>query len=477
MNLHRFDPNTGSPITGGTAVVNMHEVPDDYNVYFADSVYDFDVLNSIIYDTPVVIYPNNPTPGGLQPWMTTGQPTVTAPFNGKTPHGYNVVNGQKIHLDFLQNITFADNVQFTANDYNFSLWYSNANGAYGPYVSNTGNYVGVLPSLTDSQVTSKFGMDIYLNTTSSVAYLVAVIGIPIVPEHLWSHVGTAAFNGDVNPIDSTNNVNGQLLLTGTGPFYWSKFVQGSYVSLLRFPGYFKTNIHAWQLPQVQVGNAEPVTFAITQTGTPIPSSASATAKATLNGGSAHSTQLTLGSNGNWTGSFSTTGWTPGFYEVTVNATYTDSSGQAHEALQFYGLNVLQAPPPAQSNLQVTVTSGQGTPISGASVTVGSQTLTTGANGQVLFQGLQPGTVTVSVTASGFNPASTSVTLTGGQTSTTSISLSPTSVTTSTSGGGGTTTTSAPPPAGADYTYYYVGAAVVIILLIIGVVAYSRRGKT
>jgi protocatechuate 3,4-dioxygenase beta subunit len=481
LNLHRINPTTGAAMTGGTAIVNMHEAPDDYNIWFATSVYDFDVINSVLFDTPMVTTPGNPTPAGLVPWMLTTAPTVTTGVNAMSPHGHKVVNGMEIQMSFAKNITWADGVPFTANDYNFSLWYANANGVYGPYSTNTGNYVGVLPSLADSQVTGKYTMTIWLNTTAPSQFLVAMTGIPTVPEHLWSHVSTSAFNGDINPVDSANDVNGVLLETGASAFYWSHFVQGSYISLVRNPGYFKTNIHAWQLPAVQVGSAEPLSFAIAPEGTAIPSSASATVTATQVGGSGSaSATLTLGSSGNWTGSLSTTGLAQGFYEVTVNATYTDANG-FHTALQFYGLTV-QPAVVSLSNLQVTVTNSQGQPISGATVTVGSTSLTTGSNGQVEFTGLTPGTVTVSASATGYVSGSTSVTLVGGETSnagitlatpsTTQVSTVPTTVISSTTATSiSTTSTSAP-----DYTLYYIAAAVIIVLAIIGAALYSRRGK-
>lgn len=338
LNLHMVSPTTGEPISGGTATVNLHEAPDDYNIMFAGSVYDFDVTTSVFFDTPMVAPPGSPYVIDMIPWMLASAQQTTLNVNMTTPHGYKMVDGQVIHLNFMQNITFQDNVQFTANDYNFSLWYENLNGVYGPYVGNNqSNYVGLLPTLLDSQVTGKYSMTIYVNSTSTTDWLDAVTA-PILPEHLWSHVSSAKFDKDIDPTSPANDVNGQLLMTSTGGFYWAKYVTSQYVTLNRFPGYFRTNIHAWQLRQVQAGNTEPLSFAITQMGTSIPSSATAVATATLSGQSPHTVSLTL-SGGNWTGSFNTAGWAQGFYEVTVNATYTDSYGQAHTALEFYGLSI------------------------------------------------------------------------------------------------------------------------------------------
>jgi hypothetical protein len=342
LNLHRVNPTTGATISGGTGIVNLREAPDDYNVAFAGSVYDFDLLNAIYFDTPIASNPASPYITNVLPWMLTSPPKTQLPVNMTTPHGHKLVNGQVIHLNFMDNITFQDNVRMTANDYNFSLWYLNLNGAYGPYVGNNqSNYVGLVPALADSQVQNKTSMTIYVNSTSQTDWQY-VLTNPVLPEHLWSHVGSSAFNGDIDPTSAANAVNGQLLITGVGAFYWSSFVQSQYATLSRFPGYFRSNIQAHQLPQMASGASQPVSLAITQMGTPIPSSASVSVTAQMKGGTPQTMTLTHGSNGNWTGTLTTTGWAPGFYKVTVNGTYTDSSGLQHEALQFYGLDVTGA---------------------------------------------------------------------------------------------------------------------------------------
>jgi hypothetical protein len=455
LNLHMVDSN-GNPITGGNAIVNLHEAPDDFNIFFATSVYDFDVLNSIFFDTAVVAPPGAPYAGTMIPWMLTSAPTVYVGVNTTTPHGYNIVDGTEATLNFMNNITWQDNVPLTAADFNFSIWYANLNGVFGPYVNNTGNFVGLSPSLTDSQVNSNNSVTVWLNSTSFEDYKYVILA-PIVPMHLWSAINSTDFNNDIDP--TTHSVNGTPLITGMSAFYWSSYVTGQYINLQRFPGYFRTNIQAWQLPAVQVGNAEPVSFNITQMGTPIPSSASASATASLNGQNVSTIPLSL-SGGNWTGTFQTTGWQPGFYEVTVTATYTDSYGLAHTALQFYGLNVAAPPPPSTATVQVTVHDAAGNPVSGAVVTLGSQSVTTGANGVATFTNVQPGSVTVTISASGFQNATQTVTATAGQTATTTVSLTPTVTT--------------PPPT--NYTLYIAIAAIIVIILIIAGVAYSRRSR-
>jgi hypothetical protein len=282
--------------------------------------------------------------------MLSSTPTITTGVTTTTPHGYNLVNGMTVALNFYNNITFSDNVRMTADDFNFSLWYMNLNGATlsngmcsGPcwmqYVGNQpGDYFGTLPDLTDSQVTSPTSMTIYLNGTGFEDYKTALV-TPVLPEHLWSSVNSTALNGDIDP--TTNSVNGIKLITGTGPVYFDSYVTSQYVLSQRFLGYFRTDINDWTLPSVAPGTPIPLSLAFTQQGQPIPTSAQATATLLQAGSSVGSTTLTVNGT-NWVGNLATTNLAPGFYEVVGNATYTDSSGLAHEALQFWGINLTGA---------------------------------------------------------------------------------------------------------------------------------------
>jgi len=346
LNAHQFDPATGNTITGGTLTVNEHEAPDDFNVMQATSVYDFDIV-SPYYDSAMNTNPADPSLTGLIPWMITSMPDVKTGVTTTTPHGYNLVNGMTITLNLWNNVTFSDNVRMTANDLNFSLWYMNLNGAtvtdgtcsmpcWLKYAGNQpGDYFGTLPDLTDSQVTSPTSLTVYLNGTGFEDYKGIVLNA-IIPEHLWSNVNATALNGDIDP--TTNTVDGIKLLTGTGPVYFDSYVPSQYVLSQRFPGYFRTDINDWTLPSVAPGTPIPLSLAFTQQGNPIPSNAQATATLLQAGQSVGSTALTVNGT-NWVGNLPTTGLQAGFYEVVGNATYTDSSGLAHEALLFWGINL------------------------------------------------------------------------------------------------------------------------------------------
>ncbi len=357
LNVHKVDPNTGKTIVGGTFGVGQHEAPDDFNPYQATSVYDFDILNDL-YDTPVIPSPANPTLSGLTPWMVTQMPAVEFPVNLTTPHGYQIVNGMKITFNFYNNITWADNVPFTASDYNFSLWYTNANGAswtgsagpFGPcsapcwakYVNDSSaDFTALVPDLTDSVVNSSTVATVYLNASGITDYSSPIL-FTVFPEHIWAGVNTTAFNADVNPL--TTQVNGTNLLVGTGPFWLSQYVASQFTLINRNPGYFRTDIWDWALSGT---SGQPVALSVNLTqanpgvgASPIPSTSTVKAWALFNGSpvAGSTTSLTL-SGTSWAGSLNTGGWAPGFYEIVVNGTYTDSNGLWHEALQFWGLNL------------------------------------------------------------------------------------------------------------------------------------------
>ena len=432
LSVHRVDPSTGKTIVGGTFGVGQHEAPDGFNFMSDNSVYDAEIYN-MLYDSAEIWTPNNPTLGGLVPWMVTGAPSFTSGLNITTPHGYHLVNGMAVTLNFLDNVTFQDNVQMTAADYNFSLWYPNLNGA--AYNSTTGvctlpcwkqyaanvapRLTGSQPDLVDSVVNSTYTMTVYMNGSGIEDY-VGATGANVFPQHLWSQVNSTYFNvNDAGLSQGTGTVNGISLLAGTGPFYFGQYVPNQYTIIYRNPGYFRTDIWDWSMNGT-AGSSVPVSFNITQMGTPIPSSASVKAWLLQKGSpiSSTSTPLSL-SGGSWTGSIPTSSLSAGFYEIVVNGSYTDSNGLSHTALQFWGLNLAQ----------------------GSSVT----SSTTSA---------PPTTSATGTTTSSTSPTSSASSTTS--TSTSSSQVSSSSTTSSTSTGGNSTT--------------LIAAGVIVVIIIIAGVA-------
>jgi len=348
LNVHQVDPATGNTIVGGTLGVSLHEAPDDMNWFQATSVYDLDVISQF-YDSPMIAAPGNPTLTGLITWALTGPPVINSSVTMTTPHGYKIVNGMTETLNFMNNITFSDNVPMTANDLNFTLWFENLNGAsynattgqcsapcWQKYVAYTsGDWTGTVPDLTDSVVTSPTSMTVYMNGTG-IEDIKTIVTTSIVPEHLWSQVNATAFNNDIDP--TANSVNGALLITGTGPFVFSQWQRTQYVVLNRNPGYFRTDIWDWKLT-TPPGSNTPLSLTLTQQGTPIPTTAKVTATV-LQNDQPTSVSTTLTSAGSvWNGTLNTSSLSGGFYEIVVNGTYEDAQMQPHEALQFWGLSI------------------------------------------------------------------------------------------------------------------------------------------
>lgn len=366
--------NSSSPF-----VVALPSPVDTFNPFQASTMSDHDVLNTI-YDSPM----SGSTIAGLVPWMLTQNPVVKGPVNVMTPHGYKIVNGMTIQMTFMDNITFSDNVRMTANDFNFSLWYSNLNGAFQTapgqcslpcwmkYVNNTSvAYTGLVPNLVDSFVNSSQTLTIYVNSTSLEDYK-NIVTLPVFPEHIWSQIGSIQmFN--LNP--ATETVNGTLLLAGTGPFVFSSSSAGT-VSEYRNPGYFRTDISAQKLSGT-AGSSFPVSFNLTQQGVPvisnqgipIPTYSHVVASVFANGNYAGVSSTLVPYEQSWTGQINATTLKIGSgYEIVVNATYTDINGQSHEVLQLWGLSL--------SSSTTTSTTSSSSSASNSSTTSSSSSMTT-----------------------------------------------------------------------------------------------------
>ncbi len=287
LNFHQVDPTTGATIVGGIFGVAQHEAPDGFNVLNDNSVYDADVYN-LMYDSPLYYPPSSPTLTAQIPWLLTQMPTATLHVNATTPHGYKMVNGMAITMNFWNNVTFSDNVPMTAADYNFSLWYINPNGATGDggivnatypfpggctavcwakYVDNTAaRLTGAIPDIIDSQVSASnpYQMTVYMNNTGVEDYYAAGDGAPILPMHLWSTVNSTAVLNDIQP--QLDSFNGNSLAAATGPFEFGQYVQNQYTTMYRFPGYYRTDIKDWALSGTVGQLSVPLSLNMTQIG-------------------------------------------------------------------------------------------------------------------------------------------------------------------------------------------------------------------
>ncbi len=151
------------------------------------------------------------------------------------------------------------------------------------------------------------------------------------------------------------------------------------------------------------------------TGSPIAGASVSTQPAT--------TTATTDSQGN----YSISNVTPGSYTVTASASgyFPGSASVTVTAGQTSTCNVALQPVPTTGTISGTVTEeGTGTPISGASVSTqpSTTTVTTDGQGNYTISDVDPGSYTVTASASGYIADSANVTVTAGDTSTANLAL-------------------------------------------------------
>ena len=117
----------------------------------------------------------------------------------------------------------------------------------------------------------------------------------------------------------------------------------------------------------------------------------------------------------------------GSYALTVNAQgyneYTDSDVEVDVGIPT-SLRISLDPVAQPATVQVTVTDSNGSPISGATVTLDGNITTTDSNGMSTFNNVVAGTYDVDATATGYESGTARVTATAGQSSDITIALVP-----------------------------------------------------
>jgi hypothetical protein len=145
--------------------------------------------------------------------------------------------------------------------------------------------------------------------------------------------------------------------------------------------------------------------------------------------------VTLGSakvTTNSTGSYSFTGLLNGSYTLTATASYynTDSTSVTVSGSNVTNANLSLTPTPytVSGYIYDGAASKANTPLAGATVTIGSETMTTGANGSYSITGPTHGTYTMTVSKTGYVSSSKSFSLTAN--TTTTLTLAPVTYTVS-----------------------------------------------
>ncbi|QQG49491.1 MAG: hypothetical protein HY247_04115 [archaeon] len=216
-----FTANAG--VVGGTFKLALQQVSDQdglFPLYNTNWVWQADVYGSI-YDTALATPPSQTNVvNAFMDYMTTSHSIVG--FSGMTPGGkaefnyqqlkgagqhtaQNIVSGQKITLNFANNITFYDQIPFTATDYQFSLDFTNvaASPNYPDSASPFSGIAGGSAGLIASVVTSKYSIDIYLNSSSF--WNLPNVLVPVFPQHMWKYFNTDHVSTLLSTVDTTKS--------------------------------------------------------------------------------------------------------------------------------------------------------------------------------------------------------------------------------------------------------------------------------
>ncbi len=191
-------------------------IPDTFNVYSYTAAID-DFFFGLEYPSALSVAYDNPTgyaPAAAYNWSVS-------PGAGTMPNGH-YFNGTVITFNFLNNLVWADGVPFTAQDFNFTLWYLDVgaflSNPYNPSVDTvdyapgvTLNYTaevlapspvwfGTAPGLVGSYVppNNPYEIKVYFNT-SSIFNLQDIFGLPILPEHSLYNVPPNVIDHETDP--------------------------------------------------------------------------------------------------------------------------------------------------------------------------------------------------------------------------------------------------------------------------------------
>jgi hypothetical protein len=486
---------------GGTFTVALHSAPTSLDPFYETNwAWQVDVWQEV-YDTPIGAPPTGVTSGALMPWMATY--TVQSDVNASIGNGpgwwnpfgaSNIVNGQVITLNFFRNATWQDGVPITAYDYNFSLYYWNLQyltNAATPLAGYSTPPYGLLATYIPPN--NPYEIQMYVNSTN-IWNIYSVI-VNVMPEHIFQYFNPNAVAGATGAMDTTvpvsqisglssylNSPSEALpgwmywlpnLEVGNGPFVFQSWNKVTNTQVLtRNVNYYRSAWWAWMSTVTQGGsygykvnvqqeiyNPTSNSFMGVAPGStgyiPITNATGAVQVEAPGGTVIASYPLTSVGNGSYTASIPTTGLSPGAYELVANLTYK-SFGLNRVWYSYSGLTVTA--PVTSAPLVIKVTNPSGLPIAGATVVVAGQTATTNTSGMASFPSVPLGTYTATISAPGYKPTNTTVTISA-PIATASASLAP------------VPTTPAP-----NYTLTYIIIAIVVIIVIVGVVVAALRRR-
>jgi ABC-type transport system substrate-binding protein len=217
--IHELDGTTG-----GTVSIAIGEEPDSFNIYVTNSAYSQAILDNLWPS----LYSYGPD---LNPYpdLAESMLTETHTDNPDVPAGHT-----RFTIDIIQNATWSDGVQLTADDVAFTMTYAFESYIYGnPAGTDIGDLVAAYAPTT-YRVIIEFSTESYWHF-SNFAY------DTIIPKHIFNDatgIGYAGWN-TWNPVfdPAEPNVN-------CGPFKFTDFEAGEFYEVSYNPNFYYGIYHA-----------------------------------------------------------------------------------------------------------------------------------------------------------------------------------------------------------------------------------------
>jgi len=184
---------------------------DTFNFMVSSSAYTMNVLNQL-YDSMIQL----DSDGNDVMWLAESYIAETHEDNPAVPDGYT-----RFTFDLVQNATWTDGTQLTAEDVAFSLnYFRDSPGS--PYAAD-------LTELTAAYAPTPYTVIVEFNS-ESYWHLHTAAFKPIIPKHVFQEIGIDGWN-TWNPHPPTEE------MVTSGPFNISDYVAGEFVELTYNPNY------------------------------------------------------------------------------------------------------------------------------------------------------------------------------------------------------------------------------------------------
>jgi ABC-type transport system substrate-binding protein len=210
--IHKID---GTP--GGTVSISLGEEPDSFNIFTSNSAYSF----AIIRQMWPALYNNGPDMAPF-PDLAESLLTETHDDNPAVPEGHT-----RFTIDIIQNATWSDGVQLTAEDVAFTYTYDFESGVYGnPAVVPLNDLVAAYAP-TPYRVVVEFSTESYWHFNNFA-------GNWIIPKHIFNDVDGVGYENwnSWNPVFDPEEP-----AVTCGPFEMTDFTAGEFYEVTANPDY------------------------------------------------------------------------------------------------------------------------------------------------------------------------------------------------------------------------------------------------